>query len=181
MNSGQTIFSQIMEYLPSYEFRLCVKRYRGQYKMKSFSCWDQSLRMSFAQLTYRESLRDIQACLRGDQQKLNHLGIRGNVSRNTLAHANQVRDWCIYADFAHVLIGQARILYAHEDFGAVKANVLFLRSHHHRSLSVSFSWGQVPPTKRSDQAPYPHGFTRQHSYADFGHPRQSQRAQSSRF
>jgi len=117
MNSGKTIFSQIMEYPPSYEFRLYVKRYRGQYKIKSFSCWDQFLCMSFAQLTYRESLRDIQACLRGNQPKLYHMGFRGNVSRNTLAHANQVRDWRIYADFAHLLIGQARILYAHEDFG----------------------------------------------------------------
>ena len=117
MNSGKTIFSQIMEFLPSYEFRLCVKRYRGQYKIKSFSCWDQFLCMSFAQLTYRESLRDIQACLRGNQQKLYHLGFRGNISRNTLAHANQIRDWRLYADFAHVLISQARILYAHEDFG----------------------------------------------------------------
>jgi len=117
MNSGKTIFSQIMEFLPSYEFRLCVKRYRGQYKIKSFSCWDQFLCMSFAQLTYRESLRDIQACLRGNQQKLYHLGFRGNISRNTLAHANQIRDWRIYADFAQILIGPARTLYAHEDFG----------------------------------------------------------------
>jgi len=117
MNSGKTIFSQIMEYLPSYEFRQCVNRYRGQYKIKSFSCWDQFLCMSFAQLSYRESLRDIQACLRGNQQKLYHMGFRGNISRNTLAHANQVRDWRIYADFAHLLIDQARVLYAHEDFG----------------------------------------------------------------
>ena len=117
MNSGKTIFSQIMEYLPSYEFRQCVNRYRGQYKIKSFSCWDQFLCMSFAQLSYRESLRDIQACLRGNQQKLYHMGFRGNISRNTLAHANQVRDWRIYADFAHLLIDQARLLYAHEDFG----------------------------------------------------------------
>ena len=104
MNSGKTIFSQIMEYLPSYEFRHWVKRYRGRYKIKSFSCWDQFLCMSFAQLSYRESLRDIQACLRGSQQKLYHMGFRGNISRNTLAHANQVRDWRICADFAHVLI-----------------------------------------------------------------------------
>ena len=117
MNLGKTIFSQIVEHLPSYEFRLCVKRYRGQYKIKSFSCWDQFLCMSFAQLTYRESLRDIQACLRGNQEKLYHMGFRGNISRNTLAHANQVRDWRIYADFAHLLIDHARILYAHEDFG----------------------------------------------------------------
>jgi hypothetical protein len=106
-----------MEVLPRYEFQKCVERYQGNYKLISFSCWDQFLCMSFAQLTYRESLRDIQACLRGNQQQLYHMGFRGNVARNTLAHANQVRDWRIYADFAQLLIGQARILYAHEDFG----------------------------------------------------------------
>ena len=117
MNSGKTIFSQLLEFLPSYEFRQCVKRYRGHYKIKSFSCWDQFLCMAFAQFSYRESLRDIQACLRGNQQKLYHLDFRGKVSRNTLAHANQVRDWKIYADFAQILIAQARSLYAKESFG----------------------------------------------------------------
>jgi hypothetical protein len=106
-----------MDFLPTYEFRQCVQRYNGNYKIKSFSCWDQFLCLAFAQLTYRESLRDIQACLRGAQLKLYHMGIRGKVSRNTLAHANQVRDWRIYADFAQVVITQARSLYAHEDFG----------------------------------------------------------------
>jgi len=106
-----------MDFLPTYEFRQCVERYNGNYKIKSFSCWDQFLCLAFAQFTYRESLRDIQACLRGAQLKLYHMGIRGKVSRNTLAHANQVRDWRIYADFAQVVIAQARSLYAHEDFG----------------------------------------------------------------
>jgi len=106
-----------MEFLPTHEFRKCVKRYNGNYKIKRFSCWDQFLCMAFAQLTYRESLRDIQACLRASQQKLYHMGIRGKVSRNTLAHANQVRDWRIYADFAQVLIGIARELYINENFG----------------------------------------------------------------
>ena len=104
MNSEQTIFSQLMDFIPQYEFRKCVERYNGNYKIKSFSCWDQYLCMAFAQFTFRESLRDIQACLRASQQKLYHMGFRGKVSRNTLAHANQVRDWRIYADFAHVLI-----------------------------------------------------------------------------
>jgi len=117
MNSGKTIFSQLMDFLPTYEFRQCVERYRGHYKMKSFSCWDQFLCLAFAQLTYRESLRDIEACLRGAQQKLYHMGIRGKVSRNTLAHANQIRDWRIYADFAQPLITRARHLYAQETFG----------------------------------------------------------------
>ena len=117
MNSGKSIFSQLMDFLPSYEFRQCVNRYDGNYKLKSFSCWDQFLCMAFAQLTYRESLRDIEACLRANQTKLYHLGIRGRVSRNTLAHANSVRDWRIYADFAHLLIKAARELYLHDDFG----------------------------------------------------------------
>lgn len=99
------------------DFRQCVKRYNGNYKIKSFTCWDQFLCMAFAQLTYRESLRDIQACLRAAQTKLYHLGIRGKVSRNTLANANQARDWRIYADFAQVLIAKARKLYMGESFG----------------------------------------------------------------
>jgi IS4 transposase len=117
MNSGKTIFTQLMDFVPTYEFRKCVDLYKGNYKIISFSCWDQYLCMAFAQLTYRESLRDIQACLRATQSRLYHLGIRGNVSRNTLAHANQNRDWRIYADFAQILITKARKLYAADSFG----------------------------------------------------------------
>jgi Domain of unknown function (DUF4372)/Transposase DDE domain len=117
MNSGKSIFAQLMEFLPIYEFRKCVKRYNGNYKIKSFTCWEQFLCMSFAQLTYRESLRDIEACLRAAHKKLYHMGIRSKVSRNTLANANQVRDWRIFADFAQALIGIARKLYIDEDFG----------------------------------------------------------------
>lgn len=117
MNSGKTIFSQLMDFIPTYEFNQCVKRYNGNYKIKNFTCWEQFLCMAFAQLTYRESLRDIQACLRAAHKKLYHMGIRSKVSRNTLAHANQIRDWRMYADFAQILIGQARKLYADEDFG----------------------------------------------------------------
>lgn len=117
MNTGRTIFSQVMDYLPLHEFRKCIKRYRGHYKVQSFSCLDQYLCMAFAQLTYRESLRDIVTCLRSMQNKLYHMGIRGNISRSTLADANEHRDWRIYADFAQVLIHQARHLYADDDFG----------------------------------------------------------------
>jgi hypothetical protein len=117
MDTGKPVFGQIMDFLPTYEFHQCVRRYHGHYKMKSFSCWDQFLCMAFAQLTYRESLRDIEACLRSAQRKLYHMGIRGKVSRNTLAHANQVRDWRIYADFAQILIARARRLYANDSFG----------------------------------------------------------------
>jgi IS4 transposase len=117
MNSGKTIFAQLMDLVPAYEFRKCVDRYNGNRKVISFSCWDQYLCMAFAQLTYRESLRDIQVCLRATQSRLYHLGIRGKVSRNTLAHANQNRDWHIYADFAQIIIAKARKLYAADSFG----------------------------------------------------------------
>jgi len=117
MYTGKMIFAQLMDHLPRYEFQKCVARYRGDYKVQSFSCWDQFLCLAFAQLTYRESLRDIETCLRAAHTKLYHLGIRGQVSRNTLANANSVRDWRIYADFGQHLIDIARPLYAQEDFG----------------------------------------------------------------
>jgi hypothetical protein len=117
MYTGKTVFSQLMDFLPMYEFRKCVDRYGGNYHTSSFSCMDQYFCMAFAQLTYRESLRDIEACLRSRKEKLYHLGIRGRVSRSTLAEANEKRDWRMYADFCQILISQARSLYADEDFG----------------------------------------------------------------
>ncbi len=117
MNLGRTVFAQLMDELPSYEFRKCVARYGGDHKLRGFSCWDQFLCLSFAQLTYRESLRDIQACLRSVQPKLYHMGFRGKVSRSTLADANESHDWRIYADFAQILIRIARPLYARDPIG----------------------------------------------------------------
>lgn len=117
MNLGRTVFSQIMEHLPAYEFQKCVARYRGDSHFRGFSCLDQYLAMAFAQLTYRESLRDIEACLRSVGGKLYHMGVRGKVSRTTLADANESHDWRIFADFAQVLIGIARPLYAHDPIG----------------------------------------------------------------
>jgi len=125
MNTGKTVFSQVMEFLPLYEFRKCVKRYHGDYKVKSFSCMDQFLCLAFAQLTFRESLRDIEACLRSMQSKLYHMGIRGRVSRNTLSNANNQRDWHIYADFAQILIHKARPLYAHDPFGVALDDTIY--------------------------------------------------------
>ncbi len=116
MNQGQTIFSQIMSYMPKYSFDSYVKKYRGNYKVQSFTCWEQFLVMAFAQLTYRESLRDIETCLRAMHSKLYHMGIKSKVSRSTLADANEKRDWRIYADFAQILITQARELYRQEEF-----------------------------------------------------------------
>jgi hypothetical protein len=117
MYSGQTIFAQLMEHLPRKQFAACVKRYDGEHKVKDFSCRDQFLCMAFAQLTWRESLLHIEACLRAQEAKHYHMGFRSKVARNTLANANKVRDWRIYADFAQVLIGIARDLYKGEQFG----------------------------------------------------------------
>lgn len=117
MNTGRTIFSQITDFIPLREFHKSVKRYRGDYKVKKFSCLDQFLCMAFAQLTYRESLRDIETCLNAMESKLYHMGFRSKVYRNTLANANEKRDWRIYADFAQILISIAKDLYAGEKLG----------------------------------------------------------------
>jgi hypothetical protein len=117
MNQGRTVFSQLIGFLPDREFRRCVTRYQGDAHLRDFSCWNQYLAMAFAQLTYRESLRDIEACLRSMGSKLYHLGFRSKVARSTLADANEVRDWRIFAGFAQVLIRIARPLYAHDPVG----------------------------------------------------------------
>jgi len=117
MHTGRIVFSQLMDFLPMYEFNKCVHRYQGDYRVRHFSCLDQFLCMAFAQLTYRESLRDIETCLRAMNRKLYHAGIRGRVSRSTLADANEKRPWQIYAEFAQALIRIARPLYASDDFG----------------------------------------------------------------
>ena len=117
MYTGKLVFSQVMEHLPVHEFQKCVARYGGDYKSRGFSCRDQFLCMSFAQLTFRESLRDIEACLRSVPEKLYHLGFRGRIARSTLADANETRDWRIYADFAQSLIHIARPMYASDPLG----------------------------------------------------------------
>ncbi len=125
MNTGKTVFSQVMEFLPLHEFHKCVERYSGNYKVQKFSCLDQYLCMAFAQLTFRESLRDIIVCLQSRRSKLYHMGIRGPASRSTLADANDSRDWRIYADFAQILIHQARQLYLEEPFGVDLENTVY--------------------------------------------------------
>jgi hypothetical protein len=116
MNSGRMVFAQLLDFLPKHEFHKCVQRYCGQHRLRKFSCFDQFLCMAYAQLTGRDSLRNLEICLRVLRPKLYHAGFRGEVSRSTLADANHNRDWRIYADFAHVLIGQARALYADDAF-----------------------------------------------------------------
>ena len=125
MNLGQSLFAQLMDHLPRHEFRKCVERYAGNYRVRRFSCWDQFLCMAFAQLTFRESLRDIVACLRSQDRRLYHLGIRGTVSRSTLADANESRDWRIYADFAAVLSAEARRLHGHDPVGLELATTVY--------------------------------------------------------
>ncbi len=125
MRQGKTVFAQLMDFVPAQEFRRCVDRYQGNYKVSTFSCWDQFLCMAFAQLTYRESLRDIETCLRALGPRLYHAGIRGHVAHSNLADANEGRDFRIYADLARTLIATARELYAGEDFGVELAETVY--------------------------------------------------------
>lgn len=143
MNNERTVFSQILDFIPKHQFRTCVSRYFGNYRVKSFSCFDQYLTMAFAQLTYRESLRDIETCLRALDEKLYRCGFRGKVSRNNLANANEKRDWRIYHDFAQVLIAKARQLYADEDFGITLKNTVYALDATVIDLCLSlFLWAQ---------------------------------------
>ena len=148
MNTGKLVFAQVMSHLPLTTFRRCVARYRGEHKVKHFSSLDQYLCMAFAQLTYRESLRDIEACLRSQAAKLYHMGFRSTVARNTLANANAVRDWRIHADFAQSLIGIARRLYADEPFGVDLANAVYALDATTIDLCLSvFPWAPFRTTK----------------------------------
>jgi hypothetical protein len=148
MYTGKLVFSQLMDFLPMHEFRRCVKRYDGNRYMKSFSCLDQFFCMAFAQLSYRESLRDIESCFRAMHSKLYHLGIRGNISRSTLADANEKRDWRIYADFAQVLINIARPLYSQEEFGVELDETVYALDSSTIDLCLSlFPWARFRKTK----------------------------------
>ena len=148
MNKGKTVFAQVMDFLPIKKFRRCIDRYNGNYRVRSFTCYDQFLCMAFAQLTYRESLRDIQCCLRALRDKLYHIGIRGNISRSTLADANETRDWRIYRDFAQILIDEARGLYANEDFGLQLDETVYALDATIIDLCLSlFPWAHFRRTK----------------------------------
>ncbi|MCX6601840.1 MAG: IS4 family transposase [bacterium] len=149
MNTGRTIFSQVMDVLPLWQFRKCVARYDGERKVKHFSCLDQLLCMAFAQLSYRESLRDVEVCLRAMRSKLYHMGIRSHIAKSTLADANENRDWRIYADFAQILIAEARILYAHDDFGVtLKEVTVYALDSTTIDLCLSlFPWARFRHTK----------------------------------
>jgi hypothetical protein len=148
MNQGRLVFAQLTQHLPLTTFRRCVARYDGEHKIKSFSCLDQYLCMAFAQLTFRESLRDIEACLRAQIAKLYHMGIRGRISRSTLADANEVRDWRIYAEFAQRLIAIARGLYVDEPFGIDLKETVYALDSTTIDLCLSvFAWAPFRSTK----------------------------------
>ena len=148
MNTGRTVFSQLMDFFPRYEFQVCVNRYRGNRYVKNFSCSDQFLCLAFAQLTYRESLRDIEACLRAQQSKLYHMGFRDRVSRTTLADANENRDWRIFRDFAQGLIQTARQLYRDDPLGVDFANTVYAFDSTTIDLCLTlFPWAQFRQRK----------------------------------
>jgi hypothetical protein len=148
MNSGRTVFAQLIEHLPHKEFHKCVARYGGDRYAKNFSCWDQYLAMAFAQFTYRESLRDIETCLGAVGGKLYHMGFRTSVARSTLADANESRDWRIYADFAQTLIATARRLYAHDVMGVDLDKSLYALDSTTIDLCVAlFPWARFRQRK----------------------------------
>jgi hypothetical protein len=143
MHVGRFVFAQLMDHLPAYEFSKCVARYRGNYKFRGFSCLDQFLCLAFAQLTFRESLRDIEACLRSVRGKLYHMGFRGKIARSTLADANETHDWRIYADFAQVLIHIARPMYASDPLGFDLDNTVYALDSTTIDLCLSiFPWAR---------------------------------------
>ena len=143
MYMGRIVFSQLIDFFPKKQFDRCVRQYRGNHRIKTFSCFDQYLCMAFAQITYRQSLRDIETCLRAMQPKLYHCGIRGSVSRTTLAKANENRDWRIYADFAQVLINRACELYADEEFGVQLKRTVYALDSTTIDLCLSlFPWAK---------------------------------------
>ena len=147
MNAGRTVFAQLMDFLPLRDFRACVARYDGHHKVQSFSCLDQFLTLAFAQLTYRESLRDIEACLNAMAPKLYHMGFRGAIRRSTLADANERRDWRIHADFAQRLIATARPLYATEELGVDLTNTVYALDATLIELCLSlFPWARYRTT-----------------------------------
>jgi hypothetical protein len=148
MHLGKTVFTQVMDGIHPEQFRRCVARYAGNYKVRNFSCWEQFLAMSFAQITFRESLADIEICLRSRGRQLYHLGFRSTVAHSTLADANVVRDWRIYADLAQALIGRARKLYAHEPIGLELEHTIYALDSTTIDLCLSlFPWARFRSTK----------------------------------
>ena len=165
VNQGRTVFSQLLNFLPDREFRRCVARYGGDVRPRGFSCWDQYLSMAFAQLTYRDGLRDIEACLRSLGGKLYHMRFHGHVARSTLADANDAHDWRIYADFAQVLIGIARPLYASDPIGVELDQSLYVPDSTTIDLCLSlFPWAKFRKHKAAVKMHTQTGPARQHPH-----------------
>ena len=173
MNAGRTVFAQLIEHLPHKEFQNCVALYGEDRYAKGFCCWDQYLAMAFAQLTYRESLRDIEACLKAVGGKLYHMGFRGGGARSTLADANETRDWRIYADFALTLIATARSLYASDPMGVDLEQSLYALDSTTIDLCLSvFPWARFRKHKAAVKM-HTAGFARQHTLVYQNYRRQS--------
>ena len=147
MNEGRTVFAQLLDYLPKYDFDKCVARYRGNFRVRKLPTYEQFLVLAFAQLTYRESLRDIETCLESFGPRLYHCGIRQPPARSTLADANEKRDWRIFADFAQLLIQQASILYADDPLASNSSSRLRAGFDDHRSVPVVFPWAKFRRAK----------------------------------
>ena len=176
MEPGKLVFAQLLDFLPRHDFNLCVQRYGGDRRHRGFSCRDQFLCLAFAQLTFRESLRDIETCLRSFQPKLYHAGFRGNISRSTLADANRVHDWRIFADFAQVLIGRARKLYVDEPMGVELEQTVYALDSTTIDLCLSlFPWGAVSSSQRGCEAAHAPGSAGQHTHFRADYPRQDAR------
>jgi hypothetical protein len=180
MPAGKLLFAQLMDYVPPMVFERCVARYSGNRKVKSFSCTDHFQCMAFAQLTFRESLRDIEACLRSQAGTLYHMGIRAQVARNTLANANATRNWRIYANFTQRLTGITRKLYADEPFGVDLSDTAYTQRYRvhpgfddYRLVAVAVSVGTVPNNQGASEAAYAAGPARQYPVA---HPHQRRQA-----
>ena len=176
MDPGKLVFAQLMDFLPRHDFNTCVRRYGGDRRPRGFSCRDQFLCLAFAQLTFRESLRDIETCLRSFQPKLYHAGFRGHISRSTLADANRVHDWRIFADFAQVLIGRARKLVRRRAHGrGTGTDRLCAGQHHDRPLPEPVPVGAVSSAQRGGEAAHAPGSARQHPHFRADYPRENPR------
>lgn len=181
MNEGRTVFAQLMDELPKYAFDKCVRRYGGNHRVRSLPTYEQFLVMAFAQLTYRESLRDIATCLGAVGPKLYHSGIRRTVARSTLADANEKRDWRIFADFAHVLIEQASALYADEPFGAELKQAAYALDSTTIDWCLSlFPWAKFRRHKAAIKLHPPADLARQFPHRGHSHARQGSRCEHSR-
>lgn len=164
MNSGKTIFKQLLQFFPRYEFYKCIARYKGHYKVRKFSCFDQFLCLMYAQISGRESLREIETCLNSHHEKLYHIGFSGRVSKSTIAPANESRDYRIFNDFGSVLIGIAQELYKNDAFAIDLQQPVFAFDSTTIDLCLSlFPWAEFYLAEGRSQGAYALGLARFHT------------------